>query len=74
MVVAAPRGAAPSPPGPITGTVTALRYLGAGNRVTVTTQGQDVAAILPTGSPTPEPGSTVTLAFDPDALHVMDEA
>ncbi|MEO8244929.1 MAG: ABC transporter ATP-binding protein [bacterium] len=60
--------------GQLTGTVTALRYLGAGNRITVRTQGAEIAAILPTGTPTPDPGSTVTLAFAPDALHVMQDA
>ena len=58
--------------GPLTGTVTALRYLGSGNRVTITTQGQDIAALLP-ATITPELGSTITLAFAPTALHVMDE-
>ncbi len=57
----------------LTGTVTALRYLGSGYRVTITTQGQQIAALLPTTT-TPELGSTLTLTFAPAALHVMDEA
>ena len=69
-----PEALHPAPFGPITGTVTALRYLGAGHRVTVTTQGQDIAAHLPSGTPTPHVGSQMTLTFDPAALHVMDEA
>ena len=69
-----PEALHPAPFGPITGTVTALRYLGAGHRVTVTTQGQDIAAHLPSGTPTPQVGSQMTLTFEPAALHVMDEA
>ena len=68
-----PEALHPAPFGPITGTVTVLRYLGAGNRVTVTTQGQDIAALLPMGTPTPDIGAPLTLTFDPAALHVMDE-
>ncbi|MEO7380810.1 MAG: ABC transporter ATP-binding protein [Paracoccaceae bacterium] len=59
--------------GPITGTITALRYLGATNRVTLSMNGHDIAALLPTGT-RPEIGSPLTLTFDPTALHVMDEA
>jgi putative spermidine/putrescine transport system ATP-binding protein len=69
-----PEALHPAPFGPITGTVTALRYLGAGHRVTVTTQGQDIAAHLPSGTATPQVGSPLTLTFDPAALHVMDDA
>ena len=69
-----PEALRPSDSGQITGTVTALRYLGAGNRVTLTTGGTEIAALLPSGPPAPVPGQTLTLAFDPAALHVMDEA
>ena len=69
-----PEALRPAPFGPITGTVTALRYLGAGNRVTVSTQGQDIAALLPIGTPAPDIGDALTLTFDPAALHVMDDA
>ena len=74
-----PEALHPAAPGPVTGphlsgTVTALRYLGAGNRVTVTTHGQEIAALLPSGTPAPDIGSPLTLTFDPTALHVMDEA
>ena len=69
-----PEALHPAPFGPITGTVTALRYLGAGNRVTLTTQGQDIAAFLPAGTALPSIGAPLTLSFDPAALHVMDEA
>ncbi|MFC3183146.1 ABC transporter ATP-binding protein [Cypionkella sinensis] len=60
--------------GPLQGTVTALRYLGAGHRITLSSQGHDIAAILPTGTPLPDPGSEARFAFGPDALHIMDEA
>ncbi len=62
------------PAGALQGTVTSLRYLGSGHRVAITTQGQDIAAILPTGTPLPEPGQDIRLGFTPDALHIMDEA
>jgi putative spermidine/putrescine transport system ATP-binding protein len=60
--------------GPLTGTVNALRYLGATTRVTISTQGQDVAALLPAGSTVPEPGQSLSFDFAPTDLHVMDEA
>ncbi len=60
--------------GPVTGTVTALRYQGAGTRVLLTLQGTDIAAFVPAGQPLPEPGSTIGIAFDPAALHVMEGA
>ena len=58
----------------LSGRVTSLRYLGAGTRVTITTAGTEIAAILPSGTPPPAPGALLTLTFDPAALHVMDEA
>ena len=54
------------------GTVTSHRYLGSGNRISITTQGAEIAAILPAGQPLPDLGTTVGLGFDPSALHVMD--
>jgi len=59
---------------PLRGTVTAIRYLGAGHRITLTTHGTDIAAILPAGHPLPETGSTIALGFDATALHIMDQA
>ena len=56
------------------GTVTSLRYLGSGNRVSIAMQGTEIAAIVQAGQPLPEVGATVGLAFDPTALHVMDAA
>ncbi len=58
----------------LSGTVTALRYLGAGSRVTVALAGAEVAALVPTGQAVPEVGAMVGLAFDPAALHVMGGA
>jgi putative spermidine/putrescine transport system ATP-binding protein len=55
----------------LSGPVTGLRYLGAGTRVTIATPGADVGAIVPTGTPLPQPGETVGLTFAPDALHIM---
>ena len=59
-------------PAPITGTVTTLRYLGAASRLTILAQGTEIAAIIPAGQMLPEPGTTVSLAFDAAALHVME--
>jgi putative spermidine/putrescine transport system ATP-binding protein len=61
--------------GPVTGTVTALRYLGSGTRVMLDTDdGTGIAALVPAGQPLPEEGARVALAFDPAALHVMEGA
>lgn len=60
--------------GPVTGPVTALRYLGAGTRVAVRLGETEVAALIPAGQPLPAEGETVALAFDPGALHVMEGA
>lgn len=59
--------------GVISGTVTAIRYLGAGHRVSLTTNGSEIAAILPAGVALPEPGTTVRLGFDTGAMHIMDD-
>lgn len=56
----------------LAGTVTGIRYLGSGSRLTVALNGTEVAALLPAGQPVPDPGATVGLAFDPTALHVME--
>lgn len=58
----------------LTGVVTALRYLGAGSRVSVQVNGTELAALLPAGHPLPEIGATVGLSFDAAALHMMDQA
>ena len=62
------------PTGPLAGPVTAIRYLGAGHRISLTMQGTDIAAILPAGQLLPEPGTEIRLNFAPEALHIMDEA
>lgn len=62
----------PSGEGSFAGTVTAMRYLGAGNRVTVTSNGTEITALVPAGQPLPEQGTAVSLGFDPSALHVME--
>ncbi len=60
--------------GPLTGTVTALRYLGSGTRVVVDANGTEIAAMVPAGQPVPAEGATTAIAFDPQALHLMGEA
>ena len=59
--------------GPVTGRVTALRYLGAATRVVLQAEGSEIAALVPTGQPLPEPGATCGFAFDPGALHLMED-
>lgn len=58
--------------GPVRGTVTALRYLGAGTRVILQAGETEIAALIPAGQPLPEPGTTTAFAFAPGALHVME--
>jgi putative spermidine/putrescine transport system ATP-binding protein len=57
--------------GPVSGTVTALRYVGTGTRVVIALQGTEIAAMIPAGQSVPAPGSTTAIAFAPDALHVV---
>ncbi len=59
--------------GPVTGTVTALRYLGAATRVVVQAGEAEIAALVPTGQPLPDAGSTTAFAFDPRHLHLMED-
>ncbi len=60
--------------GPITGTVTALRYLGSGTRVVLDANGTEIAALVPAGLPVPAEGDRTAIAFDPKALHLMEGA
>jgi putative spermidine/putrescine transport system ATP-binding protein len=59
--------------GPVTGTVTALRYVGSATRVVIDAQGTALAALVPAGEPVPEPGATTAIAFDRTALHLMHD-
>jgi putative spermidine/putrescine transport system ATP-binding protein len=59
--------------GPISGRVTALRYLGSGTRVVINTQGTEIAALVPAGQPIPSEGDTTSIDFDRSALHLMGE-
>jgi putative spermidine/putrescine transport system ATP-binding protein len=58
----------------LAGTVTGLRYLGAGTRVTVVVTGAELGVLVPTGSPLPEQGAEVGIVFDAADLHPMEEA
>lgn len=60
------------PEGQLSGSVTALRYLGAGTRINVRVGDDDIAAFAQSGSDLPEVGQTVGLRFDAGALQVMD--
>lgn len=59
---------------PLSGPVTALRYLGAGTRVQVAITGGDIAVLVASGQPVPALGDTVGLTFERTALHVMEQA
>ncbi len=59
---------------PLSGPVTALRYLGAGTRVQVAITGGDIAVLVASGQPVPALGDTVGLPFARTALHVMEQA
>jgi putative spermidine/putrescine transport system ATP-binding protein len=63
-----------APGSPLTGTVTTLRYQGATTRVHLTTQGADIALMVPAGQRLPSPGDSVGFSFAPGALHLMDVA
>jgi len=54
------------------GIVTAIRYLGAGSRVTVQVAGAEIAVLVPSGQPLPDPGAETGFAFAPADLHVME--
>ncbi len=58
--------------GPVTGTVTALRYLGSATRVVLDANGTELAALVPSGEALPTEGQTAAIAFDPSALHLME--
>jgi len=70
----------------VAGTVTGVRYLGAGSRVSVRTghgagggadaarEGGELAVIVPAGAKVPAVGDRVGLAWDDAALHLMEEA
>jgi putative spermidine/putrescine transport system ATP-binding protein len=60
--------------GPVSGMVTALRYLGSGTRVVLRMGDTEVAALVPAGEPVPAEGDTAAIAFDPKALHLMGAA
>ncbi|MFO1143243.1 MAG: ABC transporter ATP-binding protein [Amaricoccus sp.] len=58
--------------GAVEGRVTTTRYLGAGTRVGVDIGGLVLSALAPAGAPQPAPGDRVGLAWEPDALHLME--
>ena len=62
----------PSQGAALTGTVTALRYLGPSVRVAVQMPFGPLGAMLPAGQPLPAPGETVGIALAEGALHLME--
>jgi putative spermidine/putrescine transport system ATP-binding protein len=61
------------PTSAIIGTVTGLRYLGAATRVALTSQGCELAALIPAGHALPSPGAQIAITFDPENLHIMED-
>ena len=59
--------------GPITGTVTSLRYLGAATRVMVKSGDTEIAALIASDHPLPDPGSQTAIGFDAKDLHIMED-
>jgi putative spermidine/putrescine transport system ATP-binding protein len=53
--------------------VVAMNYLGSATRLALDVEGLRLHATLPAGSPLPETGDAVTLTFNREHLHVMDE-
>lgn len=60
--------------GAASGPVIAVRYLGAGSRVTLQIGETEVAALVGSKQTVPEIGGTLGIAFAPEALHVMEDA
>jgi putative spermidine/putrescine transport system ATP-binding protein len=60
--------------GPVSGRVTALRYLGSGTRVVIEADGSEIAALVPAGQPVPAEGDISAFTFEPSALHLMGDA
>ena len=58
----------------LSGTVVSRNYLGATTRLVVDVGGQRIHAVVPLGADVPMEGVQVAIAFDPAALHRMDNA
>jgi putative spermidine/putrescine transport system ATP-binding protein len=54
--------------------VTAMNYLGAATRLALDAEGLRLHATVPAGTALPEIGDVVTLTFNREHLHVMDDA
>ncbi len=59
--------------GRIDGTVKSVRYVGASNYITVWVDEEQIAALVNATIPVPPVGSTVSLNWEDDAQHLMDE-
>ena len=57
--------------GPLSGTVTSMRYLGSATRVSLHVGQTEIAALVPAGQSLPEIGATSAFGFAPEALHLM---
>jgi putative spermidine/putrescine transport system ATP-binding protein len=58
---------------PIRGSVRDVRFLGAGNRVSVILPQGEIAALVPAGLPVPKQGDSVGIVLAPNALHAMED-
>ncbi|MCO5155671.1 MAG: ABC transporter ATP-binding protein [Aquamicrobium sp.] len=57
----------------VAATVLARAYLGASTRLSLDAGGARLHAVIPAGTPLPEDGAAVTLAFDRADLHIMED-
>ncbi len=64
----------PGSAGAVTGIVAARNFLGASTRIAVEVEGLRLHAVLPAAQPAPAEGESVSLAWSPSALHLMDDA
>ncbi|HEY0034797.1 MAG TPA: ABC transporter ATP-binding protein [Devosia sp.] len=58
----------------LSGRVVSRNYLGSTTRLTVDIAGQRLHATMPSGVAVPEEGATVSILFDPSALHRLSDA
>ncbi|MFQ6550406.1 ABC transporter ATP-binding protein [Aestuariibius sp. 2305UL40-4] len=60
--------------GPLSGRVTGQAFLGSATRIEVECDEITLKVLLPKGTFVPEPNATVSLTWDPAALHIMEAA
>jgi putative spermidine/putrescine transport system ATP-binding protein len=58
----------------VAATIVSASFLGASTRLAMDLNGQRINALLPASAPVPAQGATVQIGFNPNDLHIMDEA